>query len=246
MSDNKQNIAIVGATSHLAQACARKLAELGHSMVLVGRNNEKLELVRDDLVARGAQVSIELSDLDNLESHEELVARVQHADSFWFFAGSLPDQSACESDWELTRQAIVTNGLSVISLLTRLANTSQARGSGSFVVISSVAGDRGRSSNYVYGAAKSAVTAFCEGLRGRLHKVGINVLVVKPGFFISPMTESVEKKPAVLWVEADHVAKDVVSAWQNGKETIYSPWFWRPIMRLIREIPTQIFKKLSI
>ena len=187
-----------------------------------------------------------MSDLDDMPAHEDLVEKMAHADSFWFFAGSLPDQQHCEASWSETNAALVTNGLGTLSLLTRLANVCENRGSGSFVVISSVAGDRGRSSNYIYGAAKAALSVFCDGLRGRLQKAGVALLLVKPGFFVSPMTESVEKKPAILWVEADKVADDVVNAWTRGKDVIYTPWFWRPIMRIIREIPTAIFKKLSI
>ena len=246
MTQDKQVIAVLGATSHLAQLCSRLLAGAGHTLVLVGRNEQKLNEVRNDLLARGSEVSTIVSDLDDMPAHEALVKQVAHADSFWFFAGSLPDQQRCESSWSEAHAALVTNGLGAISLLMRLANICEARGSGSFVVISSVAGDRGRSSNYVYGAAKACLSVFCDGLRGRLQKADVALLVVKPGFFVSPMTESIEKKPAILWVEAEKVAGDVVNAWTRGKDVIYTPWFWRPIMRIIREIPTAIFKKLSI
>ena len=246
MTQDKQTIVVLGATSHLAQACSRLLAEAGHKLVLVGRNEQKLTVIKDDLLAHATEVETITSDLDDMPAHEALVQQLAPADSFWFFAGSLPDQEQCESSWNETSAALVTNGLGTMSLLTRLANVCENRGSGSFVVISSVAGDRGRSSNYVYGAAKGALTVFCDGLRGRLQKANVTLLVAKPGFFVSPMTQSIEKKPAVLWVEADKVASDVVDAWVSGKDVIYTPWFWRPIMRIIREIPTAIFKKLSI
>lgn len=246
MSDRKQTVAIFGATSHLAQCCSKLLAEAGHTLILVGRSPQRLDSVKDDLVARGADVSVLQADLDDFDGHESLVSQVSGADSFWFFAGSLPDQALCENTWDATHAAMVTNGLSAISLITRLANLCEQRQAGSFVVISSVAGDRGRSSNYIYGAAKGAVSVFCEGLRGRMLKAGVGVLVVKPGFFISPMTQNIEKKPAILWVEAEQVAGQVVNAWKARKDTIYAPWFWRPIMRIIREVPTRIFKKLSI
>lgn len=246
MSEVKQTIVIFGATSHLAQNCSNLLAAAGHTLVLVGRNPERLAAVEEDLAARGASVSTVQADLDDLAVHETLVDKVNSADSFWFFAGSLPDQAVCESSWDATHAALVTNGFSVMSLLTRLASVCEERSSGSFVVVSSVAGDRGRPTNYVYGSAKSAVSVFCEGLRGRLQSAGVGVLVVKPGFFISPMTENIEKKPAVLWVGAERVANEIVSGWTTGKDVIYSPWFWRPIMRIIREIPTRIFKKLSL
>ncbi|MFK7857897.1 MAG: SDR family NAD(P)-dependent oxidoreductase [Granulosicoccus sp.] len=246
MSERTETIVVFGATSHLAQGCCRLLAEAGHALVLVGRSPERLDSVKNDLAARGATVSVVQADLDDFDGHESLVSTVSDADSFWFFAGSLPDQKQCESTWDATHAAMVTNGISAISLLTRLANVCEQRRAGSFVVISSVAGDRGRSSNYIYGAAKGAVSVFCEGLRGRMQRAGVGVLVIKPGFFISPMTADIEKKPAVLWVEAEQVAKAVVSGWQAGKDVVYAPWFWRPIMRIIREVPTRIFKKLSI
>lgn len=246
MTQDKKTIVVLGATSHLAQACSRLLAEAGHHLLLVGRNEHKLNVVRDDLLARGTDASTIVSDLDDMTAHSALVQQLAHADSFWFFAGSLPDQQRCQSSWSETNAALVTNGLGTMSLLTHLANVCEKRGSGSFVVVSSVAGDRGRSSNYVYGAAKGALSVFCDGLRGRLQKTNVAVLVVKPGFFVSPMTETVEKKPAILWVEAEKVAGDIVNAWRRNKDVIYTPWFWRPIMRIIREIPIGIFKKLSI
>jgi len=133
-----------------------------------------------------------------------------------------------------------------VSLLSRLANVFEQRGYGTLVVVSSVAGDRGRKSNYVYGTAKGALSTFCAGLRNRLMGSGAHVLTVKPGFIDTPMTAHIEKKPAVLWVGADRVAGDIVKACSSGKNELYTPWFWRFILLIIRLVPEPVFKRLSL
>jgi short-subunit dehydrogenase len=238
--------AIYGATSALGQAVARRLVAEGESLVLVARDATKLAIVADDLSARGGQVSIVVTDFDNLEGHEQLLEATAHAQSFWFFFGSLPNQKNCEQSWQTTAAALNTNFLSVLSLLTRIANLCEQRGSGCIVVVSSVAGDRGRESNYVYGTAKGALSLFCQGMRNRLTSSGVQVLTVKPGFIDTPMTRSIEKKPAILWSTPERVADDIMLARQRGKDVLYTPWFWRYILILIRLIPEPVFKRLSL
>ncbi|MCG8081658.1 MAG: SDR family NAD(P)-dependent oxidoreductase, partial [Candidatus Thiodiazotropha taylori] len=136
------------------------------------------------------------------------------------------------------------NALTTISLLTNLANYFEAQQRGSIVVISSVAGDRGRQSNYVYGAAKGAVTIFLQGLRNRLTKSGVNVLTVKPGFVDTPMTADFPK--GALWASSEKVAQDINKAIDAQKSVAYVPWFWRYIMLIIKSIPEMVFKKLSL
>lgn len=247
MTVSNSKIAILGATSYLAQKVCLELGnDKSNSFVLVARDEERLGKVQADLVSRDIVSSCIVFDFDEMTSHESFVEEIKSCDSFWFFYGSLPDQQSCENNWELAEASFKTNCVSVMSLLTRLSTTCVSRGSGSFVIVSSVAGERGRQSNYHYGTAKGAVTLFCEGLRSRLYDEGISLLVAKPGFFVSPMTEAVDKKPAVLWVDAERIAKDIVRAWLDGKDVVYTPWFWRPIMRIIREMPTAIFKRLSL
>jgi short-subunit dehydrogenase len=169
---------------------------------------------------------------------------LQGLDTVLIAHGTLSDQAACQQSVELTLQEIQTNALSVVALLTQIANRFEARKAGSIIVISSVAGDRGRQSNYVYGSAKALVSAFTSGLRQRLQKSGVTVLTIKPGFVDTPMTTEFKKGP--LWASAEKVAKDIVNA-ANGKNGIfYTPWFWRWIMLIIKHIPEFVFVKLKL
>ena len=158
--------------------------------------------------------------------------------------GSLGDQAACEASAAQTLTELNTNCISVISLLTLLANVMQKQGSGSLAVISSVAGDRGRQSNYVYGTAKGALTIFLQGLRNRLDQHGVHVLTIKPGFVDTPMTSDFSK--GLLWVGPETIARGIVSAINKRKDIVYLPFFWRYIMLIIRLIPERIFKRMSL
>jgi decaprenylphospho-beta-D-erythro-pentofuranosid-2-ulose 2-reductase len=198
-----RNILIVGATSAIAEATARRFAALGARFYLVGRNAEKLAAIVGDLEIRGGQtVHSETIDLDWLEQHPALLARAVEAlggiDLALIAHGSLPDQAACQKSVKMTLAEIQTNALSVISLATELANLFEARGRGTLVVIGSVAGDRGRQSNYVYGAAKGMVGLFLQGLRNRLNDKGVHVITVKPGFVGHADDRRVRKKRSAL------------------------------------------------
>lgn len=250
--NNPSCAAILGATSGLGQAVARQLCSNAadgsgvSSLILVARNSSRLEEVADDLRARGATVTCVVADLDDIDAHEQLAATLAPASSFWFFYGSLPEQSDVQTNWPATEQSLRTNFLSPASLLTHIGNALEARGQGSIVVVGSVAGDRGRQSNYIYGTAKGALALFCQGLRNRLAPKGIPVLTVKPGFIDTPMTAEIEKKPAILWATPDKVASDIIKAHAKGKDVLYTPWFWRYILLIIKLVPERIFKKLSL
>ena len=174
----------------------------------------------------------------------EAEARLDGLDAVLIAHGTLPDQSACERSFELTRAEFETNCLSTLSLLTHLANHFQPRRHGTIAVISSVAGDRGRRSNYVYGAAKGAVSIFLQGLRNRLHPSGVRVVTIKPGFVDTPMTVAFRKN--ALWAQPEGVAKGIYRAMAGGTDIAFVPWFWRWIMVLIRTIPEFVFKRLSL
>ena len=244
-----KTILIVGATSAIATACARLWSEQGAAFFLVGRTAEKLSHVADDLSARGATVHTHLLDLNRLEQHSDMLdvcfENLGQIDVALIAHGTLPDQKACEQDAQLAVQEFTNNGLSVIALLTDLANRMEAQKSGCIAVVSSVAGDRGRPSNYLYGAAKGAVTDFCSGLRGRLFKSGVQVLTIKPGFVDTPMTQGLAL-PKLLLVTPDKVARDIVHAVEKRRDTLYTPWFWRYIMQIIIHIPGAIFKRLGL
>ncbi len=154
------------------------------------------------------------------------------------------DQKEAEHSYEETEKVLRVNVLSVVALLTPVANAFEARGSGTICVISSVAGDRGRQSNYVYGTAKGALNVFLQGLRNRLFKTGAKVVTIKPGFVSTPMTAHLDQGP--LFADPDKIGRGVVDAVDRGANEVYLPGFWRPIMGAIRSIPEAVFKRLSL
>lgn len=243
------NVLVIGATSSIAQAVCRRLAERGALLFLVARDGVRLAQVVEDLKTRGAQVSGQ-SEMDALDyaSHARVIGEAANSLSEIDLAlvahGTLPDQEACERSAELMRRETEVNGLSVVALLTELANYFEGRSQGQIVVLSSVAGDRGRRSNYVYGAAKASVSTFALGLRTRLHSRGVGVLVVKPGFVDTPMTRDFPK--GMLWAQPDRVARDVLKAVSKNRAVCYTPWFWRYIIWVVRLLPDFIFKRLSL
>lgn len=245
MAEQKK-MAILGATSALGHCVAKLLADNGHALVLVARDDAKLQQNADDIKVRTADVETITADFDLVDDHHKLVEQISDCDEVFCFFGTLPDQVACEEHWADAHSALHTNFISVVSLLGRLANAFEQRGHGNLVVVSSVAGDRGRKSNYIYGTAKGALTIYCAGLRNRLAASGVHVLTVKPGFIDTPMTAHLEKKPAPLWVGPERVASEIVRAAHARKNTLYTPWFWRYILLIIQHIPEFVFKRLSL
>lgn len=244
-----KKVLIVGATSAIAEATARMLAERGDALYLVARNEARLASVAADLLVRGSpRVGTEVLDANDSAAHESMLARAEsflaEYDTVLIAHGTLSDQKACEASVELALKEINTNALSVVALLTRIANRLEQRRTGTIAVISSVAGDRGRGSNYVYGSAKALVTAFLSGLRQRLGKCGVNVVTIKPGFVDTPMTAAFAKGP--LWAQPEHIARGIVRAIERNSGTVYLPGFWRPIMLVIRAIPESLFLRLSL
>jgi hypothetical protein len=244
-----KKVLIVGATSAIAEATARMLAQRGDALYLVARNEARLTAIASDLSVRGSpRVGTEVLDANDLAAHEAMLGRAESflggCDTVLIAHGTLSDQKACENSVELTLQEINTNAISAVALLTRIANRFAQRQTGTIAVISSVAGDRGRGSNYVYGSAKAMVTAFLSGLRQRLGKVGVNVVTIKPGFVDTPMTAAFAKGP--LWARPDRVAAGIVHAIDKQSGTVYLPGFWRPIMLVIRAIPESLFLRLSL
>jgi hypothetical protein len=246
------NIVIFGATSAIAEATSRLWVSRGCSLFLVARNAGKLSAVRDDLRTRAApsqHIEIAIADLNDFGRHATLIEEADRAlgglDAALVAHGSLPVQSECERSVEQTMAEITTNALSPLSLLTLLANYFEKRGRGSIVAIGSVAGDRGRKSNYVYGAAKGMVNLFLQGLRNRLAGKGVSVITVKPGFVDTPMTKDFDRSGA-LWAQPETIAHGIVRAVERRKNVVYLPWFWRYIMLVIRHIPERIFKHMSL
>lgn len=244
-----RHILIIGATSAIAEATARRFAQDGDRLYLVARNPDRLVAVASDLKTRGAtQVEIMVMDANDMDRHAELVAQAEAAlgglDTVLIAHGTLPNQKACEASFETTLQEIQSNCLSVISLLTHAANRFEAQKHGTIAVISSVAGDRGRQSNYVYGTAKAAVSTFLQGLRGRLFRSGVHVITIKPGFVDTPMTAGFRK--GLLWASSEKVGDGIYRSIQRKRDVVYLPWFWRWIMVIIRMIPGSIFKRTKL
>ena len=225
------------------------LAARGDALYLVGRNEKMLAEIAADLVVRGCpRIATESLDANDLSAHEAMLERAEGflggIDIALLAYGTLPDQKRCERSVELTVRELHTNAISVVALLTRLANRMEQRRAGTIAVISSVAGDRGRGSNYVYGSAKALVTAFLSGLRQRLRPCGVAVLTIKPGFVDTPMTAAFRK--GVLWAKPDRIAHSIVRALEGRRTTVYLPWFWRPIMFVVRALPESIFIRLPL
>jgi decaprenylphospho-beta-D-erythro-pentofuranosid-2-ulose 2-reductase len=244
-----KKILIIGATSAIAEATARFWAIKGHRLYLIARNDERLQAIASDLCVRGAEsVHTGLLDLNDFASHENAIEQASKAlggiDIALIAHGTLGDQSACERDFNAALLELNTNAISVISLLTNLANRFELQQQGILAVISSVAGDRGRQSNYVYGTAKGAVTIFLQGLRQRLQASGVHVLTVKPGFIDTPMTKNFKK--GMLWSKPEVVANKINEAMEKQRAVIYVPWFWRVIMAVICLIPERMFKFLKM
>lgn len=242
-------VLILGATSAIAHETARCFAADGAELCLVGRDAARLQALAADLTARGAKRAETITaDLALLDEHPALIGRAAETlggiDAALVAHGTLGDQAASQSDVQETLRQFTTNATSYISLMTLLANHMEERRRGCIAVISSVAGERGRGSNYVYGSAKSAVTQFASGLRARMAKCGVSVVTIKPGVVDTPMTSHLKKGP--LTADAAKVGERIYAAMLKGEDVVYTPWFWSPIMLIIRSIPERIFKKTKM
>ncbi|NKB35008.1 MAG: SDR family oxidoreductase [Pseudomonadales bacterium] len=242
-------ILLIGATSAIAKAVGRLYAERNAQLYLLARNEERLKELADDLTVRGAHaVDYHSLDFVHTQEHSSAVMGAQKSlgeiDIALICHGSLPDQESCESDYEKAEQEINVNGLSVISLCTELAKIFKQQNSGTLAVITSVAGDRGRQPNFIYGAAKSMVSTYLQGLRGKLLAYNVHVVDIRPGLVDSPMTARFEKGP--LWSTPELVANKIVRSIDSKKHTVYTPGYWRIIMAAVCSIPELLFKRLKI
>lgn len=243
-------VVIFGATSAIAAAVARLYAAEGAALFLIGRNPGKLAALAADLKVRGAAaVHTAQADLNDTAGHPALVeqarSRLDGIDVALIAQGTLSDQPACEADPVLMQQELTTNFVAPAALLTVLARLFETRQRGAIAVIGSVAGDRGRASNTVYGSAKGGLGIFVQGLRHRLGREGVSVTLIKPGFVDTPMTDGLAKG-GPLWATPERVAADIRRGIERGAAVVYTPWFWRFILLIIRALPDPIFRRTRL
>jgi short-subunit dehydrogenase len=242
-----KKILVLGATSGIAEATCRIWAAEGAQMFLVARNAVKLAAVAADLKLRGASyVGTAVADLDDTDHHAELLTHAVNSltgmDIAYLAHGILGDQARGEQDFDHAAQIIYTNFMAPVSLLTWLANYCVQRHAGVLAVLSSVAGERGRRSNYLYGSSKAGLTAFLGGLRNRIDREGVTVITIKPGPVNTSMTAHMKIKKA----DVHKVAATIVKAIDKRVDTLYVPFLFLPIMFIVRHIPERIFKKLNL
>ena len=238
---------IIGAKSDIAKATAREYAKHGYDLYLAARNADELEAFANDITVR-MQRTVKIVELDILDygSHQAFYEQLGEGPTGVISAvGYLGDQEKAQTDFQEARLIMDTNYTGVVSLLNIIATDFEHKRNGFIIGISSVAGDRGRKSNYLYGSAKAALTAYLSGLRNRLHDAQVHVLTVKPGFVATKMTREMDL-PEKLTAQPEEVAKDIYHAQQKNQSVLYTKWIWRWVMLLIRMIPEWKFKGMSI
>lgn len=249
MSDRAKKILILGATSAMARGTAAAFAARGDTLFLAGRDSEELQRLAADLSVRyQAPAHQAVFDIADIDSHAGFVGQVMKTlgglDGVVLAAGFMADQSNAASDFSLVEKMVHVNYLGAMSVLDQCAARLATAGRGFIVGISSVAGDRGRQSNYYYGSSKAGLSAYLSGLRNRLAGHGVQVLTVKPGFVDTAMTYGLEGM--FLLASSEDVGRGIVRAVEKQSNTVYLPWFWRYIMLIIRHIPEFVFKRLKL
>lgn len=245
-----RRVALFGATSDIAVAVARFYAEAGAKVVLVGRNATAMDAIAQDLKVRGAAaVTIQPADFRAIADlgvfARNAWAPLGGLDLALVAYGSLPDQAAMQDEPDAAADAMTLNFVSPATLIGALATQFEAQRSGTIAAISSVAGDRGRKSNYVYGASKGGLQRFLEGLRHRLHDTGVAVLDIRPGFVATKMTAHLPQG-GHLWATPDKVAADIVKAVAARRAVLYTPWFWQIILGIVWTLPRSVFHRTNL
>ena len=242
-----ERVLLTGATSGIGRAVARALAQRGDRIVLASRSAVEVERLARDLEQRyGAQVSSETFDALDCASNRALIDRCLTGgalDGVIFCHGVMFEQSAAEADPQLAWEMTTVNLMSPIAILEAVVPHFEARQSGWLAAISSVAGDRGRRSNALYGASKAALDTYLEGLEARLSSAGVRVITVKPGPVDTRMTWG---RDSPLVVKPERVARDLLRGVRRGRSVVYTPWFWRPIMAVLRMLPRRLFRRLPL
>jgi hypothetical protein len=242
-----KKIVVLGATSGIAQPLLRMMARDGKELLLVARSQERLDAVRTDLLARGA-ANVLTFEADLVTSQELVVSFAKECfpdfDTLLLTYGTMLDQALCQVSAEHAVRELETNFVSAVAVLTRFAQYFEARRSGTIAVITSVAGERGRRSNYVYGAAKGGLSIFLQGVRSRLYQYGVRVVTIKPGPVATQMTAT---QDLPLMSSPEVAAKHIYRALDNPRaDVIYTPPLWCLVMSMVRLIPEAYFRKFSV
>ncbi|WP_370677655.1 SDR family NAD(P)-dependent oxidoreductase [Pleomorphomonas sp. PLEO] len=249
MTDVVKRIVILGATSAMAEAAARRWAGQGAEMILVGRDVTRLEAIAKDLLVRGAAgattVGLDCATADAVASLTGFVETLGGLDVLLLAYGALGDQAEFETDPKATADLFRTNFTSAAAWCQAGATVLERQGFGVLVVIGSVAGDRGRRSNYVYGASKAGLGVLVQGIAHRLAGSGARAVLIKPGFVDTPMTAGITRK-GLLWAKPETLGAIIVASAVKGKPIVYAPAFWRFIMAIVRNVPAAIFHKTKL
>lgn len=251
MPSNKPRIIIIGATSAIAEQCARLWVQGGAvDLTLVGRHLERTERVAADLRVRspGSVIHALVTNFIDPISIRQLVDGIVAEGPVHIVLiahGSLPDQTICQQNLIASHDALTVNGISPMLFAEAFVGHMQKANEGTLAIISSVAGDRGRKSNYVYGAAKGLVTRYAQGLQHRLARTGVTVVLIKPGPTDTPMTAHLKHQGASL-AKVEIVAQRILNGINQKKPVVYAPPKWALIMMIIRHLPNFIFNKLDI
>jgi len=240
-------VLILGAKSDIAKALAREYAEHGYDLYFAARNAKELEPFTNDIKVRyNKKASLVEFDALDYENHQAFYDALDPKPLGVISAiGYLGNQEKAQNDFQEAQKIIDTNYTGCVSILNVIANNYEQQKNGFIVGISSVAGDRGRKSNYIYGSAKAAFSAYLSGLRNRLNHANVQVMTVKPGFVNTQMTKGMDL-PEKLTAQPEEVARDIYAAQKKGKDVLYTKWMWKWVMLIINNIPEKIFKGTSI
>lgn len=241
------SVLLLGANSDMAVAIARRFAQKKFDVILAARNTEPLASLKSDLQIRyGVKVEAVVFDALKFAEHENFYKHLPFVPDITICVfGYLGEQQKAMDDWNEAEKTVSTNYVGAVSVLNVVAKDYAVRKHGTIVGISSVAGERGRQSNFIYGSAKAGFTAYLSGLRNRLHNENVHVVTVLPGFVYTKMTENLQLPP-LLTATPEQVANTVYDAVAKKKNVVYVKWMWRWIMLAVRNIPEPVFKKLKM
>ena len=245
-----KGVVVLGATSAMARAIASEFAQRGYNVLVGARDQEENERIAADIRIRwDVGVAALPFDAQDIASHAAFFTQCHslmgdHIEGLIVCFGWMPNQVAAQADFQLARTTIDINFSGVASITERFAADFESRRRGFIAVVSSVAGDRGRQSNYFYGAAKAGLTAYLQGLRNRLFHANVTVLTIKPGFVDTKMAYGLPN--LMLVATPERVARDIFRAIHKRKNVLYTPWFWRGIMKVFVHVPESIFKRMRL